>query len=106
MPFEDFVAAVASIPDEHADVHFRSQHTFITDRFCRVAIDFVGRYESLNKDIKQIQQQLALAEFELPRLQASRVKINYAGYYTTKTKEVVAQRFEKDIDLFEYKFDS
>ncbi len=32
MPFDAFVAAVASIPDSQADEHFRSQHTFLANR--------------------------------------------------------------------------
>src|SRR5262245_25845253 len=47
MPFDAFVAAVASIPDDDADEHFRSQHTFLTNRKGEVMADFVGRYERL-----------------------------------------------------------
>ena len=31
MSFDDFVQAVASIPDDRADEHFRSQHSFVTN---------------------------------------------------------------------------
>ena len=31
---------------------------------------------------------------------------NYKDYYTSETKEIIAKRFEKDIDYFKYTFDS
>ena len=104
MPFEDFVAAVASIPDAEADEHFRSQHTFLTNRKGEIDADFVGRYERLAEDFQIVQQKTGLPNIELPRLQAARTVARYAAYYTPKTREIVAERFRKDIETFGYEF--
>ena len=104
MSFEDFVAAVASIPDSEADGHFRSQHTFLTNRKGELAVDFVGRYERLADDFATVRQRTGLPDIELPRLQAARSVAKYMSYYNPRTQEIVAERFRKDIEMFGYRF--
>jgi chondroitin 4-sulfotransferase 11 len=58
MSFDGFVRAVASIPDEHADAHFRSQHRFVTGDDGALAVDFVGRYEHLAEDFQRVSRTL------------------------------------------------
>lgn len=106
MSFEAFVMAVASIPDTEADAHFRSQHTFVTNAVGLVALDFVGRYETLLRDLEHVQQRSGMPGFRLPRLQAARRRVPYSEYYTSKTREVVAERFRADIEMFGYEFDT
>lgn len=104
MSFDDFVVAVASVPDSEADEHFRSQHTFLTGRNGALAADFVGRYERLAEDFALVQQKTGLPNIELPRLQAARKVAKYAGYYSPKTRDLVAERFRTDIAMFGYEF--
>jgi hypothetical protein len=104
MPFDAFVAAVASIPDDDADEHFRAQHTFLTNRKGEVVADFVGRYERLADDFEVVRKKTGLPAVELPRLQAARTVAKYAAYYTPKTRDIVAERFRRDIELFGYEF--
>jgi len=104
MSFDAFVDAVAAIPDSEADEHFRSQHTFLTNRKGEPTADFVGRYERLADDFKIVRERTGLPEIELPRLQAARRAAQYAPYYTPRTREVVADRFRKDIEMFGYEF--
>ncbi len=106
MSFEDFVSAVASIPDAEADGHFRSQHTFVTSGAREIAIDFVGRYETLPLDLERVRKRIGLPDIDLPRLQAAPRRVDYRDYYTTHTCRVVADRFHEDIELFEYEFDA
>jgi hypothetical protein len=104
MSFEDFVRAVASIPDSEADEHFRSQHTFLKGANGALATDFVGRYERLAEDFALVQKQTGLPHIELPRLQAARTVARYAGYYNPATRDLVAERFREDIARFGYEF--
>lgn len=105
MSFDDFVTVVVSIPDAEADAHFRSQHTFVTNEAGELAIDFVGRYETLLIDFQHVQQRLSLSDIHLPWLQAAPSRVNYHDYYTSYTRQMVAERFQKDIALFAYEFD-
>lgn len=106
MSFDDFVEAVASIPDEEADVHFRSQYTFLANNAGEIGVDFVGRYERLLADFTLVQWMIGLPPIKLPRLQAARYPVRYAEYYSPSTRRVVAERFAKDIELFQYKFET
>lgn len=105
MSFGDFVRAVASIPDDDADAHFRSQHTFITDDHGRIAVDFVGRYEQLAEDFRRVEERIGLPPIDLPRLQAARAPRSYPAFYTADSRQIVAQRYARDLELFGYAFD-
>ena len=104
MSFTDFVQAVASILDEDADEHFRSQSDYVTNLSGSVAIDFVGRYETLDDDFEHIVREIGLPpQTRLPRLQVAPGR-NHASYYTSKTRAIVKQRYARDLELFEYEF--
>lgn len=104
MSFDAFAAAVASIPDRAADQHFRSQHTFLTNRKGEIAMDFIGRYETLEDDFRIVRERTGLPEIELPRLQAAPRIDDYRAFYRPETRDLVAKRFEKDIECFGYEF--
>jgi len=106
MAFDEFVRAVASIPDEDADAHFRSQHSFVTDDDGRLAVDFIGRYERLAEDFGAVERRLGLTAITLPRRQAARVPADYTAFYTVETRDIVAGRFARDCELFGYRFDA
>ncbi len=104
MSFNDFVRAVAVIPDEEADEHFRSQVDYITNAKGVVAIDFVGRYEQLDQDFASVVRQINLPnDTTLPRLQAAK-PVNYRSYYTPETEALVATRYARDIQVLNYRF--
>jgi hypothetical protein len=106
MPFDKFVDAVTWIADKDADPHFRSQHTFLTNAQDKIAVDFVGRYESLAGDFRFVTRRVGIPSVELPHIQKALPTVNYADYYTAETRDLVARRFRKDIDLFGYEFES
>lgn len=106
MSFSDFARAVASIPDEEADEHFRSQADYVTNSAGLVAIDFVGRYENLAGDFGRVANHIGLAaDISLPRLQAAS-KRDFTTYYTPAIQSLVASRYARDIELFKYQFPS
>lgn len=57
MPFEDFVAAIVSIPDDRADPHFRSQSNFFSGR----TVDFIGYVENINSEWRVICDKIGLS---------------------------------------------
>lgn len=105
MSFEQFVRAVASIPDCEADEHFRSQSTFLMTEAGRLGVDFVGRYENLQSDFRDVSQRIGLPPaIALPRLQAARHTADYVDYYTEDARKIVADRFREDIETFAFHF--
>jgi chondroitin 4-sulfotransferase 11 len=105
MSFEEFVHAVALIPEAEADEHFRSQHNYLTNVRGEIGIDFVGRYEQIGSDFRHVAERIGLPTgIHLPRLQANPHSVRYTDYYNAATRDIVATRFAQDIALFSYHF--
>lgn len=106
MTFADFVHAVAAIPDDQADEHFRAQAGYVTNAAGAIAVDFVGRYESFTEDFAHVGRTIGLpTNLRLPKLQAA-PPADPAGYYTPAIIEIVARRYQRDLALFGYRWDS
>lgn len=68
-------------------------------------INFIGRFESLEKDFEFILNQLSISHApELPHKNKSSKK-HYSEYYNDETRNLVAIKYKRDIELFEYKFE-
>ena len=82
------------------------QSDWLTDADGKQMIDFVGRFENLQTDLRTAlagQPWASLAIERLPRLNESRRR-NYQSYYTSETRELVAQYFAADIERFGYRY--
>lgn len=66
-------------------------------------IDFVARFESLQADWEKICRTNGLPARELPRINASHHR-PYRDYYDNQTRQIVASRFRRDIELFNFSF--
>jgi chondroitin 4-sulfotransferase 11 len=111
MPFEEFVERVYQIPDEEADAHFRSQSaTFYGDEAGNILLaDFIGRFENLDRDFENVKSRIGLDEKSILRHELktrTRGGQEYQSFYNPRTRELVAQRYESDIRLFNYQFET
>lgn len=106
MSFEDFVDALNTIPDHKADPHFRSQYALLSNKAGELFLDFIGRFENLEEDFDKVCNLAGMSKTNLPHKNKSPMKkANYVDYYTEKTRDFVFQRYAKDIEVFEYKFE-
>ena len=101
--FADFVRVVHGIPDEEADIHYRSQYLNVTDGAGELVVDFVGRVENLQDDIRTVASVRDL-EYSLEHFRKSEGRKPYREYYDEETKNLVAERYVADIELFSYEF--
>lgn len=77
-------------------------YTHIDGKF---KLDFVGRYENLERDFQFVCQKLNLNKLKLSNEKRVRQdKKHYTKYYSEKSKQIVAELFKKDIEYFNYKF--
>ena len=104
MSFESFTQAIDSISDAKANRHFRSQYTFVIDQVGNLVVDFIGRFENLQEDYKKMCKMVGLPEMAIPHLKGSGSK-DYYRFYNEETKQIVAKRYKKDIEIFGYSFD-
>ncbi len=102
MSFERFAREVAQIPDEEAEPHFLSQHKFIVNREGTLIVDFLGSFETLDKDFDVVRQRIR-APVELPHLLRSQ-RGHYRDYYSPDLADIIGDRYSEDIARFRYTF--
>lgn len=108
MSFREFAEAVCQIPDEEADVHFRSQYVGVCgdgpDR--PVLVDFLGRYENLEDDFSRVGEAIG-APLSLPpnpNPSKRRAGRHYRDFYDDELAEMVGERYREDVRIFGYSF--
>lgn len=78
------------------------QKNFITDTEGNLLIDFVGRFENLQEDFNKVCNRLKI-DAQLPHENKSKHK-DYRTHYNDKTREMISNAFNEDIELFGYSF--
>ena len=85
----------------------RNQLDWLCDEDGRLAVDYVYRLEDFEEAIGEIERRtrgrVTLARRTENRNPASR-SLSYRDVHTQETREIIAKRFEKDIDYFRYAF--
>ena len=72
----------------------------------RPAVDYVGRYETLEQDFATICRQIGLPQLGLPleNRSALRPATSYRDAYTSRTRRRVARVYHREIEHFGYAF--
>ncbi len=91
---------------DHQDVNygFLSQLHWIEDYGGSIPLDFIGRFESLQKDFDHVAERIGLPNSNLPHL-LKRKNLPYIQAYDSELRDFVANHFEREIRLFGYTFD-
>lgn len=99
------LAYVDKIPKYHDwPKMFLPQLEWITDEQGEIAVDFVGRFENLQKDFDRICAAIEIDRQPLRHENRSREVDSYRSYYDRETKDIVEKLFKADIDYFGYEF--
>ena len=121
MPFDEFVDFLAHSPggsDDGTDRHWTSQHLFLRDAAGEIRVDFVGRIERMAGDFQVVAERIGLGDVDLPLLNtrlgwtprteedadAVQRHDDYRNHYTPRTRDLIAERYATDIELFGYDF--
>jgi chondroitin 4-sulfotransferase 11 len=97
--FEDFL----EMTDGLARKTVFNQADYVTDRKGKLSVDFVGRFETIERDFQQVCANLGI-NVKLPR-ENQGLGADYRAYYNDRTRRVVSERFARDIETFGYQFE-
>lgn len=72
----------------------------------KINVDFIGKYENLNSDFKELCSILKIQYKDLPHLNKSKRKHkDYRKYYNSNSYNLVSNFFKEDLEHFKYSFD-
>ena len=83
--------------------HFLNQHIWTHSREGKLCLDYLGRVETIQKDIKSICELINVPYVKIKNLNKSKRGL-YMNYYNKESKEIVSRVYAKDIEYFGYEF--
>jgi hypothetical protein len=88
-------------------VHRVPQIYFLIDEYGKFLVDYVVNLETIESDFEFLNDRLDLDLMYVPKINVSNSdKLDYRGMYTEDMKNLVSKRFDMDIKIFGYEFDS
>ena len=93
---------------KHHQRHVQSfeQWRFICNEDGKLLVDFLGRFETLEEDFQKVAEIIKLSDTSLPHSMKSKKRKPYADYYDAKSIDLISEIYARDIELFNYKFQS
>lgn len=110
IPFEDWIMSLNTTntvydrksPEYKTLTPWLNQHTYFCGSNGEIIVDYIGRYETLEKDLDFISKKIGVSN-KLHK-KNSTVHAPYRQYYSAVTRDKVANLFCADIEKFQYRF--
>jgi len=67
-------------------------------------MDFIGKFENLQEDFERVCKLVGLPASKLSHIEKSQNRKKYQEYYTEETKNLIYNKFKKEIKQFNYLF--
>lgn len=107
---DDSFKKYLSLIQQSVHVQWESQHKFIMDENNKLMVDFLGRFESFERDTHKILDELKIGKTmlglrfkKIPHTNKS-LRSHYKDYYDAESKKIVEKIYNEDIERFEYTY--
>lgn len=80
-----------------------NQLDILSDKNGNLLVDYIGRFETLQKDFDYICDRIGKEKIILPHVYKTD-HVHYTEYYDDELMNIVGEKFKRDIDFFGYKF--
>ena len=81
------------------------QVNMLCNRQGKLLMDFVGKLENLQSDWQIVCERIGIPYQSLPRKNVTKHRRRYQEYYDDEGRQLVAEHWAREIELFEYNFD-
>ncbi len=101
-PFSEWIIqGMLNRSDLYPDPLYEFQTDYVCINEC-VAVDFLGRFERLHEDMKEVQAHIGIELLPLRNLNAHSPKQDFREDYTSRAWQLVSDHFAEDLNRFGY----
>jgi len=83
---------------------YKAQADYVLDENNKIAVDFIGKTENMQADFNTICDRIGINHIVVDQKNTGKHDV-YTQYYNAELKAKLALAYDKDIRMFDYKFD-
>ncbi len=85
----------------HEKILFRPQFEFVTDKSENLLVDYICRFENLQKDFDEVCGKLNFPQTNLGKINSTD-STKYRNFYDEELTQMVREFYQKDFEIFDY----